>query len=178
MGANQRLRNDPACAWVESSTLPTRPLHRESPRAIEPSRPKQERVASTWFRSTVSALCYSILYERCKPLTTDSEFPHNRAALFVLAQQGRMPEYLRLPFAAVTLAFGASSVLRHGKFFHSLPHASRWRQIEAWRSASLGPCRDLIRFYESFVIFHWHSTRPNTCLVVSHEDRGRPLNEP
>jgi hypothetical protein len=70
-----------------------------------------------------------------------------------------MPDYLRLPFAVVTLAFGASALLRHGKPFHCLPHEGRWRHIEVWRGAPLGPCRDLIRFYESFVILHWHAGR-------------------
>lgn len=109
------------------------------------------------FEATVSALGYSILRERCPDAERACDFPHNRTVRFVLDQHGRMPDYLRLPFAAVTLAFGCSSVLRHGKPFHRLPHAARWRQVEAWRSAPLGPCRDLIRFYESFVIFYWYS---------------------
>lgn len=109
------------------------------------------------FEVTVSALCYSILRARCPEAERSRDFPHNRTVRFVLGQRAGMPDYLRLPFAAVTLAFGLSSLLRHGKPFHRLPHAARWRQIEAWRSAPLGPCRDLIRFYESFVIFHWYS---------------------
>ncbi len=121
----------------------------------------------TWFRSTVSALCYSVLYERCGDHGSDGDFPHNRTVAFVLDQHGRMPEYLRLPFAAVTLAFDASSVLRHGRCFHRLPHTARWKQIEAWRSAALAPCRDLIRFYESFVIFHWHSVQLERAGVES-----------
>lgn len=111
------------------------------------------------FETTVSALCYSILRERCPDGDRSPEFPHNRMVQFVLAQHARIPDFLRAPFAAATLAFGASSLLRHGKSFHRLPHAARWRQVEAWRRAPLGPCRDLIRFYESFVVYYWYSVR-------------------
>ena len=113
------------------------------------------------FSAIVSALCYSVLRERCRPTERETawDFPHNRAVRFVLDQHGRMPGYLCLPFLLVTLAFGGSSVLRYGRPFHRLPHAMRWRQIEAWRNAPIGVCRDLIKFYESFVIFYWHSTR-------------------
>jgi hypothetical protein len=111
------------------------------------------------FEATVSALSYSILRERCPGADEDPGFPHNRCARFVLEQHGRMPDYLRLPFAALTRAFGASALLRHGRPFHRLPHAARWSHIETWRNAPFGPCRDLVRFYESFVIFHWHSVR-------------------
>lgn len=129
------------------------------------------------FEATVSALCYSILRERCPEAARGPEFPHNRTVRFVLDQHARMPDYLRLPFAAVTLAFDASAVLRHGRPFHRLPHAQRWRQIVAWRESALGPRRDLVRFYESFVIFHWHSTRGSVAaapaLRATHAEAAR-----
>lgn len=111
------------------------------------------------FHATVSALCYSILEERCPGLEAESEFPHNQAVRFVLQQHAGMPDFLRVPFAGVTLGFGLSSLLRHGRPFHQLPHRERWTQIEAWRSAPISVCRDLIRFYESFVIFHSYTVR-------------------
>ena len=111
------------------------------------------------FQATVSALCYSILRERCPESGTETSFPHNQTVQFVLQQHGRMAEFLRIPLACVTLAFGWSSVLRHGKRFRHLEHPDRWRHIEAWRHAPIAVCRDLIRFYESFVIFHDHSLR-------------------
>jgi hypothetical protein len=112
------------------------------------------------FQVTVSALCYSILRERCPAPESELDFPNNRAVRFVLDQHGRMAEFLRLPLACVTIVFGGSSILRHGKPFHRLSHEARWRQFEAWRNARLAVCRDLIRFYESFVIYYWYSTWP------------------
>ena len=133
------------------------------------------------FSTTVSALCYSIVRERCHATDPPHDFPHNRAVRFVIEQHGRMPEYLRLPFALVTVAFGWSSVVRYGRPFHRLRHSQRWRQVEAWRDSRFGPCRDLIKFYESFVIFFWHSTRPIPAAGPSEQDRvarGRPPDRP
>ncbi len=111
------------------------------------------------FQATVSALCYSILRERCPAAETERSFPHNMTVRFVLDQHGRMVEFLRLPLACVTVAFGWSSILRYGKTFRRLEHHDRWKHVEAWRNAPLAVCRDLVRFYESFVIFYNHSPR-------------------
>jgi hypothetical protein len=119
------------------------------------------------FEAAVSALCYTILRERCPDAADGPDFPHNRTVRFVLDQHGRMPDYLRMPFALVTLAFDASSVVRHGRRFRWLPHDQRWRQVIAWRNAPLGPCRDLMKFYESFVVFHWHSIQRADAKPVS-----------
>jgi hypothetical protein len=55
------------------------------------------------------------------------------------------------------VAFDGWGALRAGKPFHVQDHPARWRQVEAWRRSRLGPCRDLIRFYESMAIFAWFS---------------------
>jgi hypothetical protein len=109
------------------------------------------------FPDTVSALTYSIIRERCADPPADAGFPHNRVTRFVLEQHARMPDYLRLPLALLTLAFDAWAIPFTGSPFHRLPHERRWRQVLAWKRSSLGVRRDLIRFYESLVIFGWHA---------------------
>jgi hypothetical protein len=106
------------------------------------------------FEATVSALCYSIFEERCSEVTSELGFPHNQGVRFVLQQHAGMPDFLKLPFAGVTLLFGLSSIARYGRPFHQLPHHLRWKHVEAWRKAPVSVCRDLVRFYESFVIFY------------------------
>jgi len=106
------------------------------------------------FQSTVSALCYSIIQERCRSLQSDLGFPHNDAVRFVLGQHGRMTAHMRFPLIVLTLVFDWWGLVRFGGLFHRLSHGQRWRQIEAWQASSFGFCRDLMRFYESLVLFH------------------------
>lgn len=125
---------------------------------VGPARkPISKGVVVSIFQATVSALCYSIYEERCRELASEREFPQNAVVRFVLGQHAGMPDFLQVPFACVTLLFGLSSVVRHGRMFHQLPHTVRWRQVEGWRTARISVCRDLIRFYESFVVFHAYS---------------------
>jgi hypothetical protein len=109
------------------------------------------------FEATVSALCYSILQERCRARVDGDDFRHNEVVRFVRAQQRRMPDYLRWPLFILTLVFDWSGCLRGQGRFHRQEHARRWRQIEAWRRSRLGCCRDLVRFYESLVVLCWFS---------------------
>jgi hypothetical protein len=105
------------------------------------------------FAKTVSALTYSIIHERCARAGRGTVFPHNRVVSFVLQQHGGMPDYLRLPLAALTVAFDLWAVPFTGRRFHRLPHEHRWRQVRAWKGSALGFRRDLVQFYESLVIF-------------------------
>ena len=109
----------------------------------------------------VSALCYSIIQERCSEASRSGVFPHNSVVRFVVEQQRRSPNFLSVPLAALTLAFDACGVVRHGSRFHKQGHAARWKQILAWRESRLSPCRDLIRFYESLTLFAWYSKSPS-----------------
>ena len=111
------------------------------------------------FESTVSALAYSIIRERCRASDFAEDHPHNRVVGFVLEQHGRMAGFLRWPLAAVTIAFDGWGILRSGRAFHDQPHELRARQIGAWRGSSIGLARDLVRFYESLVIFGAYSIR-------------------
>ena len=106
------------------------------------------------FENTVSALVYSFLRERCpaKP----EVFFDNEVVRFLLAQHSRAPDYTRLPLRLLTLAFDAAAVVRTGKAFCRLGHGRRWRRIQRWRGSRLGPCRDLMQFYESFAVYCWY----------------------
>jgi hypothetical protein len=113
----------------------------------------------------VSALVYSILRERCGDEGRGVPFVHNGVVRFILEQQGRMPDFLRLGLRAVTLALDGWTIPLTGRSFHRLPHARRWRQIEAWRGSRLRPVRDAVRFYESLAVFGWHSLTHDDASV-------------
>ena len=112
---------------------------------------------NTAFRSTVSAIVYSILHERFSSSGPGDDFPNNRAVRFLLEQHGRMPDYLRWPLVFLTLVFDWSSLPRLGRRFHRLQPPARLRRIEAWRNSPLPPCRDFIRFFDSLVVYYWYS---------------------
>ncbi len=103
--------------------------------------------------AVISALAYSFIRERFPRLDVSAEFPQNRAARFVVEQQGRMSAHLRVPLVILTLGFDAAGVLSGGRRFRAKGHGARWKQIEAWRSSRIGLRRDFIRFYESLVVF-------------------------
>lgn len=108
------------------------------------------------FNYTVSALCYSIIQQRFQLI---DGCPHNEVIRFVIQQHSRMPDFLRFPIVCLTLAFDLAGIIQGGSVFHRLPHSVRWRQIESWKNSPIGFCRDLIRFYESLVVFDWYSSR-------------------
>ena len=107
------------------------------------------------FAPTVSALTYSIIRARCGDDTALADERHNRVARFVLARHAAMPDYLRLPFAALTVVLDAAALALAGRCLHALPHERRWRVLEQWRRLPVGFARDLLRFYESLVVFGW-----------------------
>ncbi len=109
------------------------------------------------FKNTASALCYSIIHHRCENDNNNTDFPHNQIVQFVLQQHGRMPDYLKLPIILLTLIFDSWGILRRGCLFHVQQDTVRWQQIEDCKQLPLGIFRDLIRFYESLVIFAWES---------------------
>jgi choline dehydrogenase-like flavoprotein len=104
-----------------------------------------------WFASTVSALVHSFA----------GDFPEgkiqagitaNDAVRFVLARHAGMPDFLRLPIAALTLVFDLSGIFWGRRLFHRQRPLMRLAQVRAWRDSPLGPTRTLIRFYESLVV--------------------------
>jgi hypothetical protein len=106
------------------------------------------------FEATVSALTDSLIREHGGP---DHSPLHDGVVRFVLEQHGRMPDYLRLPLLVLTCGFGWVSVVTTGAPFHRLTPDRRRRQLLAWRTARLGVCRDLVRFWETLVVFGWTS---------------------
>lgn len=109
------------------------------------------------FRRVVSALTYSVLTERCGFTPAAGDISPNRVVGFVLDQQARMPDFLRLPLRVATLLFDAWAIPFTGRAFHRLPHPQRWRFVCAWKNSRLVFCRDLVRFYESLAVFSWYS---------------------
>jgi hypothetical protein len=103
--------------------------------------------------ATTSALCYSLAAEHAGPQPDLAALaaPYNDVTAFVQAQRARLDAALRLPLLAATLAFALAGLRRGGRF-HRLSPALRARQVAAWRRSPLGPCRDLIRFYESLAV--------------------------
>jgi len=113
-------------------------------------------VSARWFEDTVSALTYSLIAEHQGPAYSPA---HNAVARFVVEQHGRAPDFLRLALALATCVLDASAVLLAGRPFRRLPPARRRRVLATWARAPLGPCRDLVRFYESLVVFGWTAMR-------------------
>ena len=109
------------------------------------------------FASTVSALVYSLVHERCPGTAPNGWFLENDVVRFVVAQHGRTPDFLRLLLRVVTLVFDAWPLLTTGRPFHRLAPEVRRRQIESWRTSRLGPLRDFIRYYEGLAVFGWYA---------------------
>jgi hypothetical protein len=76
---------------------------------------------------------------------------------FLLAVRSGMPDYLRLPFRMLTLAFDGWPLLRAGRPFHRLPLADRIAQIEAWRTSRIEARRRIVEFYETLAVFGLYS---------------------
>ena len=112
----------------------------------------------TGFVRTVSALCYSIVQEeslRCAAPAA-SAVSTNAVVNFVVGQQSRMPDYLRLPLLILTLVFDLAGI-RYGARFHRLQPAARSRQIAAWRNSRIAAARDFVRLFDSLATFCWTS---------------------
>lgn len=105
----------------------------------------------SFFENTVSAICYEMARSQDSGTVPFDVPPYNDVVAFVLGQWRRMPRFLASPLWLATVAFATCSLLSGG-FFHQLAPQRRRLQIESWRVSSIGPCRDLIRFYRSLAI--------------------------
>jgi hypothetical protein len=114
----------------------------------EQGRPREQ----VWLSGTVRALvgCFA---SQCFPNQSISDSVVDEAAEFILSQQRRMPDFLRLGILVATMLFAAWPIPRAGRVFSRLPEPSQWRQIRRWKSSHLSPFRDLMRFYESLTMF-------------------------
>jgi|SRR5947209_6938280 len=109
------------------------------------------------FENTVSAICYEVARSQFTDTPPIDTPPYNDATDFVLGQWRRMPRFLAWPLRLATLAFAGSGFWSSGRFFHQLPPRRRGIRMEAWRQSSIGPCRDLIRFYRSLALLALYS---------------------
>jgi hypothetical protein len=108
------------------------------------------------FENTVSAVCYEVARSQENGTAPFDVPPYNDVVAFVLGQWQRMPRFLAWPLRLATIAFATRS-LSSGAFFHQLSPQRRRLQLESWRTSSIGPCRDLIRFYRSLAILALYS---------------------
>lgn len=109
------------------------------------------------FENTVSAICYEIAGSENTGIAPIHAPPYNDVVAFVLGQWHRMPRFLAWPLRLATVAFAIRALFSGGGFFHQLAPHRRGILMESWRHSSLGPCRDLIRFYRSLAIIALHS---------------------
>ncbi|HXD00086.1 MAG TPA: GMC family oxidoreductase [Verrucomicrobiae bacterium] len=107
---------------------------------------------NAWLHDTASALAYSLAEPHANPAHAELQPPYNDLTRFILEQHGRMPDYLRTPFAALTLGFDLA-----GHRFHTHPPAARAKQIAAWRNSGSAFRRDLVRYFESLGILELYS---------------------
>lgn len=115
------------------------------------------------FESTVSALCYSCIYQRDREHQfllnyPQKQTPQKQVVEFVMTQRKNMPDYLQLPLLVLTAIFDLWSIVRRGKRFHHLPPTLQLQQIKAWKMSPLKVCRDLMRFYESLSVFSYYAS--------------------
>jgi hypothetical protein len=122
------------------------------------------------FERTVSALVASLISELARSGTPDDRSTEAAVTRFLLATYAAMPDYLRPPLRILTLLFGVSGIATAGRWFHRLPQEARLRQIEAWRSSSVGFRRDLIKFFETLTVFGWFAEIHAGDYVASAED--------
>jgi choline dehydrogenase-like flavoprotein len=104
---------------------------------------------SAAFHDTVSGLAYSLAQPHANADEPALQSPFNDLVRFVLQQHSRMPDYLRTPLKAATLAFDLMGFARTCIRFHTQPPSSRLTQIARWKKSRLAYCRDLIRYHES-----------------------------
>jgi choline dehydrogenase-like flavoprotein len=105
-----------------------------------------------WLHDTASALAYSLAEPHANPAHPELQPPYNDLTRFILEQHGRMPDYLRAPFAALTLGFDLA-----GHRFHTHAPAARAKQIAAWKNSGSAFRRDLVRYFESLGILELYS---------------------
>jgi hypothetical protein len=125
---------------------------------------------------TLSAICYSLCAERAAGDEDALQPPYNDVVRFVAGQMQRMPGFLRFGVRAATLLFGLCAIGRSGAPFHRLALPRRALHVVSWRISRIGPCRDLIRFYESLAVMALYSrpdrTRPD-LQAAPGEGQGR-----
>ena len=108
-----------------------------------------------WFSRSVRAITETVLRELNSTVpAADVE----RVAMFVHDQQARMPDYLRFPVVLLTFLFDVWPLLQgRDRPYHCQPLAVRRQQMETWKRSRLAICRNLMKLFESLVVFQFIS---------------------
>lgn len=101
-----------------------------------------------WYTDVVSALVYTQASVRNPSVLSQQK---NIWTQLVISAQAAMPDFLIWPVRLATLLLDLSGVLVSGRRFHRNLLPARTRILERWRN-SIGPVRDLIRFYDSVFV--------------------------
>lgn len=107
--------------------------------------------------ATVSALCYTLLEEGRSGGGQRRARELNETVRFVLEQSGRMPDFLRVPFRILTVAFNIQAFMKTGVLFHRQEPELRAVHAAAWKHSRISVRRDFIRYYESLGTLFWHA---------------------
>ena len=127
-----------------------------------------------WYEDTISALVYTQADVRNLSATIQQQ---NAWAKLVISAQAAMPDFLIWPVRLMTLLLDLSGVLVNGRRFHRNPLPARTRILERWRN-SIGPVRDLIRFYDSvFVLVQSASVGPTQPKFLKKAEGRRQKAE-
>ncbi|MBL8012246.1 MAG: hypothetical protein JNN05_00215 [Candidatus Omnitrophica bacterium] len=94
--------------------------------------------------------------------TMGEDYPLNQesfrmTARYTILKMLGMPAFLRLPMIILTMAFDVCGLLFGGKMFRYLSYEKQRQQFLVWQKSSIGPCRDLIMFYQKMGIFIYFS---------------------
>lgn len=125
-------------------------------------------LGNQWFHDTVSALAYSLAqpHEASEQLRP----PHNDLTQFILTQHAQMPDHLRVPMQLAALGFDTFGMQKGGKPFHKQSPERRAQQIASWKNSSIGPQRDLIRYFESLTTLALYSREAERRTPSRHDD--------
>jgi len=76
---------------------------------------------------------------------------------YVRATLAAMPDYFRLGFRVLALAFELAPLPVYGHRFTRLAAAEQRRHVDAWRRSRIGPRRSMIAFYATFACYGLYS---------------------
>ena len=104
-----------------------------------------------WFRSVVSALCYSIIKVEPIPGSLPAR-SKNEVVNFVQAQIVRCPLHLRAPLMIATLGIDVLGVPFGGKLLHFYDGERRVQVMERISHIPFGPLAEVFKFYQSLAL--------------------------
>jgi hypothetical protein len=112
-----------------------------------------------FFQNTVSAICYEVALQHDLPCGAGSQPSLAEVERFVHGQLARMPKLLAVGVIGATAMFGITAWFHGLRVFHRQHACRRSLHWMRWKCSSLGPCRDLVRLYESLVVLFLYSAK-------------------